>query len=81
MSTRTLKSIPAYAPARSSRMPVPGRLMLRAWQRIERWRELSRERQALAALDDRLLRDIGLRRSDALREAARWFWDDPRSGA
>lgn len=33
-----------------------------------------RSRRALAALDDRLLRDIGLTRVQAEREAARSFW-------
>jgi uncharacterized protein YjiS (DUF1127 family) len=33
-----------------------------------------RSRRALAALDDRLLRDIGLTRVQAEREAAKSFW-------
>lgn len=41
-----------------------------------RWQELARQRQALLALDDRLLKDIGLSRADAVREARRPFWDD-----
>ena len=36
--------------------------------------ERSRQRRALAALDDRLLRDIGLSRGDALKEISRPFW-------
>lgn len=32
-------------------------------------------RQALRALDDRLLKDIGISRADAEREAGRRFWD------
>jgi uncharacterized protein YjiS (DUF1127 family) len=35
-----------------------------------RWRQ----RQALRALDDRLLRDIGLTRAEAEREARKPFW-------
>lgn len=38
------------------------------------WGERSRQRQALAALDDRALRDIGLNRSDALEEVRKPFW-------
>jgi uncharacterized protein YjiS (DUF1127 family) len=34
----------------------------------------SRQRQALAQLDDRLLRDIGKTRQQALDEAAKPFW-------
>jgi uncharacterized protein YjiS (DUF1127 family) len=41
---------------------------------IRRWLERCRQRRALAALDDRLLRDIGITRAQAQREAARPFW-------
>ena len=41
-----------------------------------RWQELARQRRALARLDDRMLKDLGLTRADALREAGRPFWDD-----
>lgn len=39
--------------------------------------ELRRQRLQLAELDDRALRDIGISREDALREAARSPWDAP----
>ena len=42
--------------------------MLFAWQ--ERWEQ----RQHLKALDDHLLRDMGLSRLDAAREADKPFW-------
>ncbi len=38
------------------------------------WMERSRQRRALADLDDRLLRDIGLTRDEARRECANPFW-------
>ena len=38
------------------------------------WRERSRQRRALAELDDRLLRDIGLTRDEARRESSSPFW-------
>lgn len=41
------------------------RAMASAWQ----------TRRMLAAMDDRALRDIGISRSEALREAERWPWD------
>jgi len=48
------------------------------WARLRNARAITRQRHALAALDDAMLRDIGLTRSDALREAGRPFWDAPR---
>jgi uncharacterized protein YjiS (DUF1127 family) len=38
------------------------------------WMERSRQRRALAELDDRLLRDIGLTRDQARRECANPIW-------
>jgi uncharacterized protein YjiS (DUF1127 family) len=38
------------------------------------WMERSRQRRALAQLDDYLLRDIGLSRDEARREGANPFW-------
>jgi uncharacterized protein YjiS (DUF1127 family) len=41
-----------------------------------RWHELSRERRALLALDERMLKDLGITRAEAEREARRPFWSD-----
>jgi uncharacterized protein YjiS (DUF1127 family) len=38
------------------------------------WRDRVRQRKMLARLDDRLLRDIGLSRSDVEREVQKPFW-------
>ncbi len=40
-----------------------------------RWQELAQQRRRLLAMDDRMLKDIGITRADATREAARPFWD------
>jgi uncharacterized protein YjiS (DUF1127 family) len=45
-----------------------------AVQAVWSWMERSRQRRALAELDDRLLRDIGLTRDEARRECANPFW-------
>jgi|GEM_PF-1029355 uncharacterized protein YjiS (DUF1127 family) len=42
---------------------------------LERQLERRRSRIALMELSDELLKDIGLSRADAHREAARPFWD------
>ena len=38
------------------------------------WRKRAAERAHLAALDDRLLRDVGVSRADVEREASIPFW-------
>ncbi|MES9871064.1 MAG: DUF1127 domain-containing protein [Sedimenticola sp.] len=40
--------------------------------------QLTRQRRQLAQLSDDQLRDIGISRSDAQREARRPFWDEPK---
>lgn len=45
-------------------------------RQLQRWRDLYRQRRQLAALSDFMLKDIGLSRADAEREANRPFWDD-----
>lgn len=39
------------------------------------WREVMRQRRQLRALDDQMLKDIGISSVDALQEADRHFWD------
>lgn len=46
----------------------------RLFDRLAVWFERSRQRRALAKLDDRMLRDIGVSRADANREAEKPFW-------
>ena len=42
-----------------------------------RWQELARPRRRLLSLDDRMLKDIGITRAEAMREGTRPFWDTP----
>ena len=45
-----------------------------AWILVALWIERVRQRQALAALDDKMLQDIGITRFDAARECGKPFW-------
>lgn len=50
------------------------RAALRLCACLADWHGRWRERQALQALDDRLLRDLGLTRQDVQRETEKAFW-------
>ena len=65
----------AYAthPLSRPRQSTGGELYVRAGV-IKTWLQRSRQRRALAELDDRILCDIGVTRSQAQREAAKPFW-------
>ena len=64
-----LSTLPlSLRPPRLPRLPLPP---------LARWRRIRRERQQLLELSDHMLRDIGLTRTQAGREAARPFWDVP----
>ena len=43
-------------------------------ERVVAWQERAQMRRGLAAMDDRLLRDIGLTRAEAVREYGKPFW-------
>jgi uncharacterized protein YjiS (DUF1127 family) len=60
------------------RLFVPGsglRLVaLRVIARLLEWQERSRQRAMLATIDEHLLRDLGLTRSEAQEEYQKPFW-------
>ena len=58
--------------------PEAVRLLRRFAERLRRWQEVSRQREALRHLDERSLRDMGITRYEAHAEARRPFWDIPR---
>jgi uncharacterized protein YjiS (DUF1127 family) len=69
----------ASTPARGARTAPALWPAIRPWaaaalDRLLGWHELARQRRALLALDDRMLKDIGITRADAEREASRPFW-------
>jgi uncharacterized protein YjiS (DUF1127 family) len=49
-------------------------IVIRAVEAVLSWGARVRERQELAGLDDRMLRDIGLTRADVCREYRKPFW-------
>lgn len=58
-------------------LTVTRALPIQVFEKLLRWQELAAQRRALLGLDDQVLKDIGIGRGDAFREAQRPFWDDP----
>ncbi len=66
-----LRLVPAIRMA-----PPRRRTAISLIERLELWADRRRERRALMACPDGLLKDVGLSRADALREAEKPFWRD-----
>jgi len=64
-SVSALPTIPSYVRLATNRSWI---------QVIGVWIDRSRQRRALANLDDRLLDDVGISRTEARREIAKPFW-------
>ncbi len=58
----------------SPRLPLIAVLALRFAATVTKWERQRRSRVNLSKLDDRMLRDVGLTRHQANREANRPFW-------
>lgn len=61
-------------PAGRVRGSGPGRPLARVFATLREWRRRSRDREQLAAFDERMLSDIGLTRADAEFLSQKPFW-------
>ncbi|KAA5610630.1 DUF1127 domain-containing protein [Rhodovastum atsumiense] len=68
-------SLPITQPDRPSLRTWLSRTARRGWHRLLHMAEVIRTRRMLAAMDARMLADIGLSPGDARIEASRWAWD------
>lgn len=75
MTSTTMPMAPRPATVRSGGISgsIRGKA-LRAADAVLTWLQRDRDRRALQALDDRLLRDIGISRSDVEQEVTKPFW-------
>jgi uncharacterized protein YjiS (DUF1127 family) len=58
----------------SSSAPAAGPALARAWATVRGWAARARGRNELAEIDEHLLKDIGMTRSDVLMETRKPFW-------
>lgn len=65
-------------PSLASTLTLPAFRSLSVTLPIGQWIRVARERRALARLDERVMRDIGIDPDAAAVEAARPFWDLPK---
>lgn len=66
------RAIPATG-ARTARLQ---RLLIRVFDDLATWQERAAQRRRLLAMDDRMLRDIGVDSGAALSEGFKPFWRD-----
>ncbi|MCH9053466.1 MAG: DUF1127 domain-containing protein [Proteobacteria bacterium] len=55
-------------------MDQTSRYLSALWETLSTWRQRVSQRRHLASLEDRLLKDMGISRADAEREAGKPFW-------
>ncbi len=67
-------SIAAQRGPRSGALGSLGRAVGAAVETLYLWQERAAQRAHLAGLDDHILKDIGIGRAEAAREAAKPFW-------
>lgn len=48
---------------------------LRVSDRLQLWQERKRQRRALSGINDHMLKDLGLSRSDIAMECGKRFWE------
>jgi uncharacterized protein YjiS (DUF1127 family) len=72
-----MRFLPIFVREADNAAPVQTTLRQAFWRLKAAWM-VRRQRRALMALDDRMLADIGLSRSQAYREASRPFGDLPQ---
>lgn len=75
MTSSIMPTVSRTASARSGGISdSPGSIAVRVADAVLTWLQRDRDRRALQALDDRLLRDIGVSRTDVEHEATKPFW-------
>jgi uncharacterized protein YjiS (DUF1127 family) len=65
---------PASGVARRASDRGPDRVIARAFATLRKWRRRIHDREELAALDDRMLSDIGITRAEAEFLSRKPFW-------
>jgi uncharacterized protein YjiS (DUF1127 family) len=76
-ATRPLSSAPvAFPKALRAIAGTPVRIFLKLVDAYLAWVEVARQRRALLALSDEMLKDIGISRSQADFEGSKPFWQD-----
>lgn len=68
LTGRPAPAVPAWL------RPAPLAVLRRGVALLALWHWRARSRGQLARLDDRMLRDMGIRREDARAEASKPFW-------
>lgn len=71
---QTIKAAKRLAPNLRRSLPGPTQALVYLSDLISTWEGRARERRHLAEMSDHLLKDLGISRNDARREAEKPFW-------
>lgn len=67
-----LKAATRFLPS----LPSPAEVLVRLADVVATWERRAQERRALAEMSTHMLKDLGISRLDARREAGKPFWRD-----
>ncbi len=77
LTNKTVTFIPDNTLTNEPARSISGNMKIqlaKIWRLLRMWRQRSQQRRALAQLNDFMLKDIGISRSDASNEANKPFW-------
>ncbi len=77
-STPFLERRPAAVSVRNRRTALDDLSDAAQWvlTTLRQWRRRSREREQISRMDERMLKDIGITRAEALRLSSKPFWTE-----
>lgn len=71
---QTIKAAKRLGPSLRRSLPSPVQVLIYLSDLLSTWEGRARERRSLAEMSNHMLKDLGISRTDARREAEKPFW-------